>query len=93
MLKAGPIRLRPVLMTAVSTIFAMIPMATSTSDGAEYRTPMGILIIGGLASSTLLTLLVIPVAYSLVEDSRKWVSRLFGGAKQTQEAPQKQLGE
>lgn len=66
MLGAGPLRLRPILMTALSTIFGMIPVALSTSDGAEWRNPMGILVIGGLVSSTLLTLYVVPVAYGLI---------------------------
>ncbi|MBV1906380.1 MAG: efflux RND transporter permease subunit [Pseudomonadales bacterium] len=68
MLNAGKLRLRPVLMTAFSTIFGMIPVAFSTSDGAEFRTALGLIIIGGLASSTLLTLLVVPVAYTLYDD-------------------------
>jgi len=66
MIKAGPERLRPVLMTAVSAVFGMIPVLIATSDGAEWRNVMGAIIIGGLASSTLLTLLVVPAAYSLV---------------------------
>ena len=56
-LEAGPVRLRPVLMTAVSTIFGMIPLAYGTGDGSEWRQPMGIVSIGGLVASTLLTLL------------------------------------
>ncbi|MFQ5698149.1 MAG: efflux RND transporter permease subunit [Myxococcota bacterium] len=76
MREAGPVRLRPVLMTAFSTIFGMIPVALSTSRGAEWRTPMGIIVIGGLLSSTFLTLLVVPVFYSLVDDVRKQSRRL-----------------
>jgi len=68
MRSAGPERLRPVLMTALSTIFGMIPVALSTSDGAEWRNAMGILVIGGLTSSTFLTLLVVPAAYSAASD-------------------------
>ncbi len=56
-------RLRPVLMTACSTIFGMLPVAFSTSDGAEFRTALGMIIIGGMTSSTFLTLLVVPAAY------------------------------
>jgi len=76
MLKAGPIRLRPVLMTAISTICGMIPVVTSVSQGAEFRTPMGVLVIGGLASATLLTLVVVPVAYTLLDDAGKLLSKL-----------------
>ncbi len=67
-LEAGPTRMRPVLMTAVSTIFGMIPVAFGTGDGSEWRNPMGVIAIGGLTTSTLLTLLVVPVFYSLVDE-------------------------
>jgi hydrophobic/amphiphilic exporter-1 (mainly G- bacteria), HAE1 family len=66
-LEAGPVRLRPVLMTTVATIAGMIPVALARSDGAEFRQPMGVLVIGGLVSSTLLTMVVVPVAYVLVD--------------------------
>ncbi len=68
MIQAGQMRLRPVLMTAFSTIFGTIPVAFSTSDGAEFRNPLGIIIIGGMFSSTMLTLLVVPVVYTLYDD-------------------------
>jgi HAE1 family hydrophobic/amphiphilic exporter-1 len=66
-LEAGPVRLRPVLMTTVATIAGMVPVALAHSDGAEFRQPMGVLVIGGLVSSTLLTMVVVPVAYVLVD--------------------------
>lgn len=75
MLEAGPVRLRPVLMTALSTIFGMIPVAMSVSQGAEFRNGMGFLVIGGLASSTALTLIVVPVAYTLMADARDLLAR------------------
>jgi len=81
MLKAGPVRLRPVLMTAFSTIFGMIPVALANSDAAEFRNPMGVLVIGGLSSSTLLTLLVVPVAYTLLADSQVATTRLLSQAR------------
>jgi HAE1 family hydrophobic/amphiphilic exporter-1 len=65
-LEAGPVRLRPVLMTAVSTILGMLPVALGSGDGSEWRKPMGVISIGGLATSTLLTLLVVPVFYTFV---------------------------
>ena len=68
--KAGPVRLRPVLMTQIATVCGLIPVALSTSQGAEFRNAMGILVIGGLISSTLLTLVVVPVAYTLMEEAR-----------------------
>ncbi len=82
LLQAGPVRLRPVLMTQIATIFGMIPVAISTSQGAEIRNAMGYVAIGGLISSTMLTLLVVPVAYLLLERGRErignfttWVRR------------------
>jgi len=76
MLEAGPVRLRPVMMTAFSTISGMIPVALSNSQGAEFRNAMGYLVIGGLISSTFLTLLVVPVAYSLMADANQWIVRM-----------------
>jgi HAE1 family hydrophobic/amphiphilic exporter-1 len=75
-LEAGPVRLRPVLMTTVATIAGMIPVALARSDGAEFRQPMGVLVIGGLVSSTLLTMVVVPVAYVLVDGLGSFVSRV-----------------
>ena len=60
---SGQSRLRPVLMTAFTTILGMIPMATSTSEGSEIWTTMGIIVIGGLAVSTFVTLIIVPVLY------------------------------
>jgi HAE1 family hydrophobic/amphiphilic exporter-1 len=67
MRKAGPVRLRPILMTTVAMIFGMLPTALGTGEGSESNAPMAIAIIGGLVSSTLLTLLVVPVVYSLLD--------------------------
>jgi multidrug efflux pump subunit AcrB len=69
-LTAGPIRLRPILMTTAATILGMVPIALGIGAGAELRSPMAVAIIGGLVASTLLSLLVIPAAYSLVADLR-----------------------
>jgi len=76
-LTAAPLRLRPILMTALSTVFGMLPVALSVSDGAEWRRPMGILVIGGLMSSTFLTLLIVPVVYTLMDDLNKAVNRMM----------------
>ena len=76
MLQAGPIRLRPVLMTTLSTVFGMVPLAISQADGSEFRAPMGFLAIGGMLSSTVLTLLVVPVVYALVDDATKLAGRI-----------------
>jgi HAE1 family hydrophobic/amphiphilic exporter-1 len=66
MQRAGPIRLRPILMTSLSMILAMIPLVLGLSAGGEFRQSMSIAIMGGLVTSTLLTLLIVPVAYSMV---------------------------
>jgi multidrug efflux pump subunit AcrB len=62
--EAGKSRLRPVLMTSLTTIFGMIPMAIGVGNGSEMWQPMGIAIVGGLTFSTLLTLLVVPTIYA-----------------------------
>ncbi len=75
--KACPERLRPVLMTAFAAIFGMIPVALSASDGAEWRNSLGFLIIGGLSSSTILTLLVVPAAYMVPGDINHVVKIIY----------------
>jgi HAE1 family hydrophobic/amphiphilic exporter-1 len=74
--EAGPRRMRPVLMTQLATVFGMIPVAISDSQGAEFRNAMGVLIIGGILSSTFLTLLIVPVAYTLMADAYGAFERL-----------------
>jgi HAE1 family hydrophobic/amphiphilic exporter-1 len=66
-LQACTVRLRPVLITALTTIMGMLPMAISVSEGAEMRAPMAIAVVGGLAATTLLTLFIIPIIYSLFD--------------------------
>jgi len=61
------VRLRPVLITAFTTILGMMPMALSSSEGAEMRAPMAVTVIGGLVATTFLTLFVIPIVYSVVD--------------------------
>ena len=67
-MEAGMIRLKPIMMTTLAMIFGMLPSAIDMSTGSEMRQPMAIAIIGGLISSTLLTLLVIPVIYTVLDD-------------------------
>jgi len=66
-IEAGKIRLRPILMTTLTTVLGLLPMALGLGDGAEIRTPMAITVIIGLTTSTLLTLVVIPTVYSIVD--------------------------
>ena len=68
LVKAGPTRLRPILMTTFAMIFGMIPVAMALGEGAEFRAPMGQAVIGGLITSTLLTLFIVPVVYSILDD-------------------------
>ena len=68
LLKAGPVRLRPIIMTTAAMVFGMLPTALKLGEGAESRAPMAIAVIGGLITSTLLTLVVIPVVYTIVDD-------------------------
>ncbi|MDJ0938556.1 MAG: efflux RND transporter permease subunit [Woeseiaceae bacterium] len=70
-MEAGSARLRPILMTSLTTALGLLPMALGFGEGSEVRTPMAITVIGGLLVSTLLTLVVIPVVYSLL-DRKRW---------------------
>lgn len=69
--EAGRVRLRPILMTALSTLLAMLPMAIGMGEGGETNAPMGTAIIGGLLASTFITLLLVPVVYSIFDDWRE----------------------
>jgi HAE1 family hydrophobic/amphiphilic exporter-1 len=84
MRQAAPVRMRPVLMTAISMIFGVLPAALGLGPGAETRAPMAIATALGMFSSTMLTLLFVPVFYILVDDFGEFVqkqfSRIFGGS-------------
>lgn len=69
MLQAGMVRLRPILMTAFSTVAGILPIAIGFGAGAESRRPMGIAVVGGMLTSTFLTLFIIPVVYTLLSDA------------------------
>ncbi len=77
-LEAGIIRLRPILMTTLAMIFGMLPLALGIGEGARQRAPMAHAVIGGLISSTLLTLIVVPVIISYIDDLTSWMKRRFG---------------
>ncbi len=75
--KAGPVRLRPILMTTLSTVLALLPLAFGRGEGAEGQAPMAVVVSFGLTFSTLITLILIPVVYSVVDDlSKKVVKRV-----------------
>ena len=78
-LDAGQVRLRPILMTTLAMIFGMLPMAIGLGDGGEQQAPMGRAVIGGVITSTLLTLVVVPVAYTYLDNLGKRAARWFKG--------------
>ena len=78
LLMAAKVRLRPILMTTLAMIFGMVPLAFALSEGAEQRAPMGQAVIGGVITSSLLTLVVVPVAYCLLDDFAAWARRFAG---------------
>jgi len=71
--EAGPVRLRPILMTTFAMVFGMVPVAFGVGEGAETRSPMGVAVIGGLLTSLFLTLLVVPAAYDLFDE---WLDKM-----------------
>ncbi len=82
LITAGRTRLRPILMTTLAMIFGMLPLALALGQGAEMRAPMARAVIGGLITSTLLTLLVVPVVYTVLDDIGGWIRRRWEGKKE-----------
>ncbi|MEO6526484.1 MAG: efflux RND transporter permease subunit [Gemmatimonadaceae bacterium] len=78
LIEAGAIRLRPILMTTFALIAGMVPVALGSGEGAQFRAPLGIAIIGGVLTSTMLTLLVIPTFYEVMDETRHWLAGKFG---------------
>ena len=76
---AGQVRLRPIVMTTLAMVFGMLPMAIGMGDGGETQAPMGRAVIGGVITSTLLTLVVVPVAYTYLDSLGKRCARFFKG--------------
>jgi len=87
LLKAGRDRLRPILMTTIAMIAGMLPIAFSLGEGTERLSPLAMAVVGGLVTSTLLTLLVIPVAYTVIDDVGSWLGKRLGGMLARREAP------
>ncbi|MDR0458593.1 MAG: efflux RND transporter permease subunit, partial [Burkholderiaceae bacterium] len=86
LLAAARIRLRPILMTTLAMIFGMLPLAFSSSEGAEQRAPLGQAVIGGVITSSLLTLVVVPVVYSYLDDWVGWIKRQWFGRQPQNQA-------
>jgi hydrophobic/amphiphilic exporter-1 (mainly G- bacteria), HAE1 family len=78
LIQAGAIRLRPILMTTLALIAGMIPVALGLGEGAQFRAPLGRAVIGGVITSTLLTLIVIPTFYEIMDEWREWILGKFG---------------
>ncbi|HWP18333.1 MAG TPA: efflux RND transporter permease subunit [Burkholderiaceae bacterium] len=78
LLLAARVRLRPILMTTLAMVFGMVPLAFALSEGAEQRAPMGQAVIGGVVTSSLLTLVVVPVIYCYLDDFSAWIKRKLG---------------
>ena len=87
LLLAAKVRLRPILMTTLAMIFGMVPLAFALSEGSEQRAPMGQAVIGGVITSSLLTLVVVPVTYCYLDDLGQWLKRKFGPKTQRVSAP------
>ncbi|OUM03369.1 efflux RND transporter permease subunit [Variovorax sp. JS1663] len=81
LLLAARVRLRPILMTTLAMIFGMVPLAFALSEGSEQRAPMGQAVIGGVITSSLLTLVVVPVVYCYMDDLAAWAKRLWRGER------------
>lgn len=77
-IEAGPIRLRPILMTTLTVILGNMPIALGLGSGSEMRAPMSIAVIGGLSLSLLLTLVVIPCTYTIMDDLTRFINRILG---------------
>ena len=78
LIEAGAIRLRPIIMTTVALVAGMLPVALGRGEGAQFRAPLGVAVIGGVLTSTLLTLLVIPTVYEIMDGWRSWFARKLG---------------
>ncbi|HYC33225.1 MAG TPA: efflux RND transporter permease subunit, partial [Gemmatimonadales bacterium] len=81
LIEAGRIRLRPIIMTTFALIAGMIPVAIGSGEGADFRAPLGRAVIGGTITSTVLTLLVIPTVYEILDNFREWASARLRGRR------------
>jgi HAE1 family hydrophobic/amphiphilic exporter-1 len=86
LIEGGKTRVRPILMTAIATILALLPLAAGFNEGSIIAAELGTVVIGGLFSSTLLTLIVVPTVYSLVDGGRTGFARRFGSGRRRRES-------
>ncbi|OJT25265.1 acriflavin resistance protein [Archangium sp. Cb G35] len=98
LIEAGRIRLRPIMMTTLAIIAGMVPVALGAGEGGDFRAPLGRAVIGGVITSTVLTLLVIPTVYEILHDARTWMlgklrrGKEHGGREPVQRPPQTRPG-
>ncbi|AOY93033.1 nodulation protein NolG [Cupriavidus sp. USMAA2-4] len=93
LVEAARVRLRPILMTTLAMIFGMVPLAFSLGEGAEQRAPMGQTVIGGIITSSILTLVVVPVIYTYLDDFGAWLARRWRGEPRQRAAAAARPGE
>jgi hydrophobic/amphiphilic exporter-1 (mainly G- bacteria), HAE1 family len=84
LLEAAHVRLRPILMTTLAMVFGMVPLAFGLAEGSEQRAPMGQAVIGGIITSSILTLVVVPVIYTYLDDFAAWLRRKWRNNKPDQ---------
>ncbi|HUR92311.1 MAG TPA: efflux RND transporter permease subunit, partial [Gemmatimonadaceae bacterium] len=87
LIQAGAIRLRPIVMTTLALVAGMLPIAIGGGEGAQFRAPLGRAVIGGVITSTFLTLLVIPTFYEILDEWREWVMSRFRSSKPVDSHP------
>lgn len=84
---ASTVRMRPIVMTTIAMIAGMLPIALKLGAGSEARAPMAIAVIGGLITSTILTLVIVPVVFTYIDDFQSWILKIFGQKKQQEANP------
>jgi multidrug efflux pump subunit AcrB len=77
-LEAGHKRARPIVMTTIAMVAGMLPVALGWGGDSDFRAPMGIAVIGGLITSTLLTLVIVPAVFTILDDIERWFSPRIG---------------
>ncbi|MDB5841148.1 MAG: efflux transporter permease subunit [Herminiimonas sp.] len=87
LLEAAHVRLRPILMTTLAMVFGMVPLAFGLAEGSEQRAPMGQAVIGGIITSSILTLVVVPVIYTYLDDFAGWARRKWRASARPAETP------
>ncbi len=89
-LKAGPVRLRPIMMTALTTVLGLIPIAIGVGEGAEVQQPMAVVVVGGLLFATILTLLILPAFYSVFDDLAQFLTGIARRILHGEETPEQE---